>query len=302
MNNGIATMFRFKRLFYGLASLAIIVSCVLSLAVSTSVNASTLKGMTVSPLRAELELAPGTSLDGALMITNSTDKPMSVSLSAEEFSVINQQYDYAFTQDSDVAKWVRFAPSELSLAAGENKTVKYTVGVPLSAEPGGRYISLFASTSASPADSSIVSQQRVASLLYITVLGDVTRTGHLVSLSSPWVINDKATWSVVLQNTGTTHYRSNYNVSINNLFGGEVANGQGSNLILPGTVRAISSDLPLPKWPGIYKIVYSFSLGDSQSAELTRYMLYVPTIAILGFLVIITTSIVVLLIIPKRKH
>jgi hypothetical protein len=256
----------------------------------------------VSPLRAELELAPGTSLDGNLTITNSTDKPMPVSLSAEEFSVINRQYDYAFTPDSDVSKWVRFTPSDISLASGESKTVTYTVGIPLSAEPGGRYISLFASTSASAADSSIVSQQRVASLLYITVLGDVTRTGRLVSLTSPWAVNDKATWSGTLQNTGSTHYRSNYNVIINNLFGGEVASAQGSNLILPGTVRAVSSDLPLPKWPGIYKIIYSFSLGDTATVEQTRYMLYVPTMAILAFLVIIVVAVVLLLSLRKRKH
>ena len=57
------------------------------------------KGLTLSPLRNEIEIAPGTSLDGVLTVTNSTKKPMTVSMNAEAFSVINQQYDYAFTAE-----------------------------------------------------------------------------------------------------------------------------------------------------------------------------------------------------------
>jgi hypothetical protein len=240
-------------------------------------------------------------MDGVLTVTNSTDKSMDVSLSAEEFSVINRQYDYAFTQNSDIAKWVKFAPSAVSLAVGESKQVTYSVGAPLSAEPGGIYISLFASTSANTADSSIASQQRVASLLYITVLGDVTRSGHLVSLSFPWIISDKATWSADLQNTGTAHYRSDYNVSVSNLFGGNVGSSQGSALILPGTVRAVSDNLPLPKWPGIYKVSYSISLGDTPTVTRTRYMLYAPALAIFVFLIVINIIVMLLLRLRKRK-
>jgi hypothetical protein len=104
------------------------------------------KGLTLSPLRTELDIAPGTSLDGMLTVTNNSSKPMSVAMSAEVFSVINQQYDYAFTAESNVVQWVSFDHTEISLQPGKSQDVKYMVGVPLSAEPGGRYISLFAST------------------------------------------------------------------------------------------------------------------------------------------------------------
>lgn len=184
---------------------------------TTTVNNQ--KGLTLSPLRSELNIAPGTSLEGTLTVTNSTDKAVAVSLNAEEFSVINQQYDYAFTQESEVAKWVTFTLSEADLVVGESKTVSYRVGVPLSAEPGGRYISLFASTDAGTQNGGVNSRQRIASLLYITVLGDVTRAGHLVSLSSPWAISGESKWSMAIQNTGTTHFRSRYTVNIHNVLG-----------------------------------------------------------------------------------
>ena len=258
-------------------------------------------GLTLSPLRRELEIAPGTSQVGELTVTDSTDKPMVVEFSAEEFSVINQKYDYAFNAISDVAKWATFNPSLVNLKAGESIKVKYTVGVPLAAEPGGRYISLFASTNVGSSESGVNSQERVGSLLYITVLGDVlgasSQIGHLVSLSSPWLVTDKSDWSMALQNVDSTHFRSNYSVTVENLFGGVSANMSGSALIMPGTIRAVTDALPLPQFPGIYKITYNIGLGNNQNTVETRYMLYVPLFVLITILVV---AVVVVLALWRR--
>lgn len=249
------------------------------------------EGLTVSPLRKEIDITPGTSLDGTLTVINSTDKSIKVNLSAEEFSVINQQYDYAFTAESDATKWVTFNNAEIDLTAGESKKVKYSVGVPLSAEPGGWYVSLFTSTDVKSSDENVNSRQRIASLLYITVLGDVTRSGHLVSLTSPWMAGGKSIWSAALQNTGTTHFRSRYNVQIQNLFGHSmVVSKLGDALILPGTVRLVTDELPLPQLPGLYKIVYTIGLGDTPAKVETRFILYLPPIVV----VIIMAAIIIL--------
>lgn len=242
-------------------------------------DGSTGKGLTLSPLRSELDITAGTSIGGELVVTNSTDSSMLVNLNAEEFNVIDQQYNYSFSAESDIAKWIKFDPIEaIKLVAGESKKVKFTVNVPLSAEPSGRYISLFASTNIGASDNSASSLQRVASLLYITVLGDVTRSGHLISLTSPWNVDDKSMWSAVLQNTGTTHFHSRYNLQLQNLWGNTVASISGDALILPGTIRAISDAMPLPQLPGLYKIVYTIGLGDTPAVVETRFILYMPSI------------------------
>lgn len=246
------------------------------------------KGLTLSPLRSELDIAPGTSFDGTLMVANSTNQPMAVHMSAEEFSVINPQYDYAFTAESDVAKWATFTPEDVSLAAGKSQKVTYNIGVPLTAEPGGRYISLFASTDTATASEGVKSRQRIASLLYITVDGDVTRVGHLLSLTSPWAINSVSMWSMALQNTGTTHFHSRYNVSVQNLLSHSVAASMsGDALILPGTVRAVSDTLPSPKLPGLYKVVYTIGLGDTPAVVETHFVLYLPLMMIVSLAAII---------------
>ncbi|HUC96771.1 MAG TPA: hypothetical protein VMR16_03875 [Candidatus Saccharimonadales bacterium] len=292
--------YNFLRQYLTVAASFIILASVLSIFISLSLitraSATTdiikPKGLTLSPLRTEVGITPGTSLDGVIRVTNNSTKPMDVTLTAEVFSVIDQQYDYAFTAESNVVKWVTFNHSAVSLAPGKNQDITYTVGVPLSAEPGGRYISLFASTDTGSTSSGVQSRQQVASMLYITVLGDVSRVGHLVSLSSPWLISGSSTWSAVLQNTGTTHYRSRYNLQINGLFLNKaVAGMSGEALILPGTVRLISNNLPAPFWPGLYKEIYMIGLGDTPAVTKIRLVLYMPIWVTILVLVLIATVI-----------
>jgi len=259
-----------------LVALTFVICLVTSLNPASIFAVSKPKGLTLSPLRSELEIASGTSLDDTLTITNSTNKAMTVNLNAETFSVINQQYDYAFTEESNVVKWVTFNHPQVDLAAGQSEKIIYTVGVPLSAEPGGRYISLFASTDTGLSEEGVESRQRIASLLYITVLGDVTRSGHLVSLTSPWLMSGDSSWNVALQNTGTTHFRSRYNIKVNNIFNEAVVSMSGDALILPGTVRSVSDKLPAPMIPGIYKVVYTIGLGDTPAIVETRFIIYMP--------------------------
>lgn len=240
------------------------------------------KGLTISPLRTEIEIAPGISQAKTLSITNNNKTPIAVRLSAEEFSVINQQYDYAFNVETQLSKWVTFTPDTLELAVGETKTAIFRVGVPINAEPGGRYISMFATTDASASNDGVASRQRVASLIYMTVSGEVSRSGKLATLNSPWFMTGPSDWTVTLQNTGSTHYRSRYNVVVYPLLGdGEIARVNGDVLILPGTVRLVKDKIPHPGLPGIYKVVYTIGLGDTPAEVQTRYIVYLPPVAII---------------------
>lgn len=259
-----------------------------------------LKGLTLSPIRNEFEVSPGTSQDGTLLVANLTDRPMAVNFSVEEFSVINQQYDYAFTLESNVAKWVHFDMTLLTLQPGESRKVNYDVAVPLSAEPGGRYISLFASSETKATDSGVSSMQRVASLLYFTVSGKVSRFGNLVSLTAPSIVSDRVAWSAVVQNTGSTHFRSRYSVKVCDLFDfGLSTAASGEALILPGTVRLLSDNIVMPDFPGIYKAVFTIGLGDSPARTETRYILYAPVW--FNCLILIICSLPIFVIIKKRK-
>ena len=235
------------------------------------------EGISLSPLRSELSIAPGTSQDGTLSIKNNSNKQIKVQMDAEAFSVINQQYDYAFDAESQLSNWVQFDKNNIDINQGETAIITYKIGVPISAEPGGRYISLFASTNTDNDSNSIASRQRVGSLLYITVLGDVTRAGELISISSPAIVlSDSEMISFQLRNSGSTHYRSKYELKVTSLFGDTLKDSSGDSLILPGTIRRITQQLVMPTWPGIYKMHYQIGLGDNPMYVKDKVFLYIP--------------------------
>jgi hypothetical protein len=247
-------------------------------------------GITLSPLRTEVEVAPGTSQDRSLSITNNNQIPITVHLSAESFRVINDNYDYAFDQETGTSDWITFNQASFLLQKGEARVITYTIGVPLMAEPGGRYVSLFVSADADESGDVVSSRQRVGSLLYMTVLGDATRLGDVIALKAPFfVLNSGQEWSTSIRNGGSTHFRTRYNVNVQNIFGGEsVMTQTGTALILPGTIRRVADTMPVPPLPGIYRLQYTIGLGDTPGYTETKYVLFVsPVIIVVSLLAII---------------
>lgn len=241
-------------------------------------------GLTLSPLRTELTIEPGTRVQKTLLVSNRTDKKMTVSFSAESFKTTNESYDYVFDRETEIATWVQFEHENIELDPSQTSEETYSIGVPLGTEPGGRYLTLFVSyDTVTDASDKTLSRQRVGSNQYITVSGDVTRQGSIEALTSPsFVGGGDPRWSVLIENSGTTHFRSRYSVSVENLIGGgSVATLTGNALVLPHTTRSINDKLPLPKLPGIYKVVYTIGLGDTPAVTETRFVIYVPTVIII---------------------
>lgn len=233
------------------------------------------KGLSISPLRTKISVKPGSTFSNTIKVTNNTPEAIDVDLTAEEFSVINEQYDYAFKPLS-LKKYVRLTPDKVTLASGKSQKIRYEISVPIGAEPKGEYISLFATTKQHGASNGITSHERVASLLYITIEGKLKRTGKLLSLRDPWAASGSAKWSASVQNTGTTHFTSRYEILTQTLFGATVAEDTGRATILPNTVRLITGEIPKPQLPGVYKITYHIGLGDTPAANAVHYILYIP--------------------------
>lgn len=257
---------------------------------NTNSIAGAVSGISISPVTKEVNLLPGTSLDGYISVTNSTNEKMSLSLSVEEFNVTNYQYDYTFIKESDISKWISFQEDELSLGPNQTKNINYNIGVPLSTEPGGRYLSIFVSSDKKFNSDESILRQRLASLVYINVEGEATRNGSVISFRSPWLAMGNPIWSAALRNSGTTHYRSRYTINVANLFDEKISEDKyGEALILPGTIRLITDNFNLPKWPGIYKINYQIGLGDNPAFKQTKIVIFLPSYAIvlLFFLLIL---------------
>jgi hypothetical protein len=248
------------------------------------------RSLGISPLRNELTIAPGTSFDGKLTLTNSGKDPLSVTFDAEVFSVTDNVYDYAFDPAGTGVNWVTFSAESIEIQPTKSATIGYKVSVPIDAEPGGRYLSLFASSTPTTSETGVTSINRVASLLYITIAGDVTRTGKILTFDSPILSFGNPGWSSTLQNSGTTHFHSPYSVTVKSLFGGAaLQSASGDSLILPSSVRLISQPIPMPEWIGIYRLDYTIGLGDLPAKQETRWILYLPPFQALILIAIILT-------------
>lgn len=241
------------------------------------------RSLGISPLRREVDISAGTSYTNALTVKNSGKNALSVTMNAEVFNVTNDAYDYIFDAKSSTAQWVRFSLQSFVLQSGDQQVIDYVVSTPIGTEPGGRYLSLFATSKPAQDSSGIAAVERVASLLYITVPGTVTRTGTLLTLRSPSVVFSRSSWSASLKNSGSTHFRSVYNLTTRSLFGSIIGSSDGSALILPSSVRLISGGIPQPSWIGIYKIEYVIGLGDTPAKNETRWIVYAPPLQLLLF-------------------
>jgi len=286
-----------RRLIFFATLLATTIGVGLSISANTNAQSPPERRLQVSPLRNEISVEAGSAYKGSIALKNTGKATLKVSLSAEAFGVINQNYDYAFIPKAPVSDWVHFSQSDVIIDEGETYVANYLISVPIGAEPGGKYISLFASALPST-NEGITSVDRIGSLVYLTVPGNVTRPGELISLKSPLTTTGAFNWSATIRNGGTAHFRSNYSVTTQTLWNTDLSKTEGSGLILPASVRLIQGSGVHPEWLGIYKVHYQFELGDTPSADQTKLLLYLPplqtvtaTILLLAFIYLITSTI-----------
>jgi hypothetical protein len=282
-------MYRVAFILFGVIS-----SLLLSVVVQPSISAQQETGVTISPLRLEGEIDPGFVFSGKFQVKNSGTQPRNITVSAETFNVINQDYDYLFKTDTAEVSWVSFSATSLSLAPNESALVSYQVSVPIGTEPGGYYLAFFATNQSPVGVAGISPTERVTSLLYLSVSGEASRSGQLIQLRSPAVTWGDTNWSATVQNSGTLHYRSTYTSSVQSIFNHQSSFHEDSRLILPGTVRLIEGALEAPSVLGLYKVVYTVSLGDAPQVEHTRWFLYFPPLQAILIVLIVIGSIILL--------
>jgi hypothetical protein len=119
-----------------LSLLAAALLCAAPLAAQISVVSSTLEERTA---------APGEQYTGTIRVRNTAATPQLARVSASDYRFLADGRTF-YEQPGTVARsnsgWVRFSPSRLTLAPGEEATVAYTVAVPAQASLRGSYWSV----------------------------------------------------------------------------------------------------------------------------------------------------------------
>ncbi|HEY0016843.1 MAG TPA: hypothetical protein VGC13_11010 [Longimicrobium sp.] len=119
-----------------LSLLAAALLCAAPVAAQVSVVSSTLEEHTA---------APGEQYTGTIRVRNTAATAQTARVSASDYRFLADGrtfYEQPGTVARSNAAWVRFSPSRLSLAPGEEATVAYTVAVPAQASLRGSYWSV----------------------------------------------------------------------------------------------------------------------------------------------------------------
>ncbi len=231
--------------------------------------------LAIEPTRIELSLKPGETANNRLRLSNKGSKTIFVQVSSQAFSVINEQYDYRFSDAEELGKWLRFSTLSLEIQPGKTESIKYELAVPNNAEPGGRYLAIFASVVSDEDQSNVVA--RAGQMLYLTVSGNYKKDGQFVDATVPRVVfNRNIAWSYRVRNTGNVHFYSPMEATIKTFFGRELGKTKNEHLIMPSSTKLVESSAQLPIWPGVYRLQARIAVADKSTTNVGRTILFVP--------------------------
>ena len=166
----------------------------------------------IRPLRYEVNVAPGESAEAEVTVVNNTDEDFFAEPSLSVFVANTEEgapiYSYDEEYVEDILSWVEISDEPIFVPAKQTVDVTYTVNVPFDAEAGGKYI-LVGYSPLKDEDATIAVSVRAASVLIISVEGDVTPEGKISNfgLPNPLLSDAPLRFLTVFENTGNIHVK-----------------------------------------------------------------------------------------------
>ncbi len=261
----------------------------------------------VSPGKINRIVEPGDRFVQTFRIGNYADVGKTFYIYTQDFTVKSETGAPSFDtsqidQRYSLSQWVTLPAKEIFVPAGKVRTVDVTIDVPKDAEVGGHYGAFFVQTD----DPSFVQKQegsvigsigRIASLMLITVPGDITEKITLTSFDTDrriyWQSLPDVTFTATLKNAGTVHAIPTGAIFV---AGGMAYKGQNvifnkeQGAVLPGApARRITETLamrktsllpPMGKFTARFLAKYGVG-GGEVSSQATFYVIPIKFLAAL---------------------
>ncbi|MBI5654315.1 hypothetical protein HZC53_01505 [Candidatus Uhrbacteria bacterium] len=215
--------------------------------------------ITVSPVKYEFDLKPGSAKYGQVTLFNETSVKQSYYPTSLNFSADGESGRQKFSDAKDVTglnKWFSFGIEPITLGPGEYTEFDWSINVPESAESGGySAVLLFSNLPADAGAGSVGVGGRIGVIFLVNVTGDAKEGAEIESFKvipegdslfrSTEVMTDKLPVDIELRvkNTGGLHIVPKCEIKVTDIFGREsfldVFPADGT--ILPGTIRRFHS-------------------------------------------------------------
>ena len=202
----------------------------------------------ISPLRAELKIAPGVDTTQSVRISNTGQVATQIRVTISDWS-LTRSGDMLFLRPGSgtwgCGSWLKVNPTEFALAPGSVELVRYTMGVPASTREGGYHCSIVFETLPPPKEqltqaTGVVNLVRMVTTLYVTVGSPEIRARIQRLEMSASGGGRKPGYEIVTEfvNEGTTQYRVSGELDLLDAGGKTVRKFEYKSFpVLPGVLR-----------------------------------------------------------------
>lgn len=264
------------------------------------------QAISLSPATTQVAIDPGKSASDKVEVINTGDDSFNVSFSTAPYYVTGENYDPHFTQlpgTVDASKWISLQTSSAPLESHKILSLPYTISIPANTAPGGYYAVIFAETSQQNVTTGgVVPHNRVGNIVYITVNGDVKKSGYVKADPLPkFTFSQTVPLGLQVANDGGIHFQTTASFSVTDITGKEVYKASFDRLILPSTVRDISTNWSSQLPVGIYKVHRQAIAADKTTVLDTQTIVIVSPWFLLGSILILGSIIAFFIIRAQQR-
>jgi P pilus assembly chaperone PapD len=214
--------------------------------------------LVVSPIRAEHQLAPGSSETNVIQVKNEGSKPERIRVYLEDWQLDQKgdiTYSRAGTNPKSCAAWIQLNPTDFRLDPG-TREVRYTLTVPPGTRAGTCWTAIIVeglpAVEGKPTGRKMGVHGRIGVVVYQTTGNPEIKAAFPAFQVRPE--KKKLTFKLTLTNSGVGFYRIKKSwVILKKSQGEEVSRVEVPDIpVLPGTTRELEFDKDLTLPPGDY--------------------------------------------------
>lgn len=228
---------------------ALLLAAILTLGCFVAQRAPAAQALAVSPVLYDFEIAPASNKQGTITLINDTEQEDTYGLSVRNFVAMGEDGAQQYLDEenpSDLASWISLDKPSVTLASGQSAQFTFSVNVPVNAEPGGHYASIFFTHAGKPGSGTGVGiGGQVGVLILVNVPGNVKEDAKIESFTlqgSSLKDHLPAIFDLRLHNLGSVHFRPRGTLVVKNIFGQTVAREPANpknSAVLPNSIRRV---------------------------------------------------------------